>query len=106
MESDAIKDGQLSVSSQWNSNYAASRARLNIKIEGSKGGSWAVAAGDANPWLQIDLLSQHTVTGVATQGRDKVDQWVKEYKLQYGNDGATFQGYRKPGDAADKVLYT
>ena len=106
MESGAISDGQISASSQYSPNHAASRGRLNLKVDGSKQGAWAVAKGDANPWLQIDLLSQHTVTGVATQGRDGLyQQWVTEYKLQYSNDGVNFQYYKKSGDNADKVLH-
>ncbi len=106
MESGVIKDAQITASSEYSSRHAAVRGRLNIKASGGKQGAWSVAANDANKWLQIDLLKQHTVTGVATQGRDIYSQWVTEYKLQSSDDGVTFQGYRKPGDAADKVIYT
>ena len=66
---------------------------------------------DSNEWLQIDLLSKHTiVTGVATQGRkvqnnsSKKAVWVIKYKLQYGDDGKNFKNYtEKHTNGGEKV---
>ena len=54
----------------------------------------------------MDLGSYTTVTRVATQGRNGVDpyaQWVTEYRLQYSDDGVTFQLYKKPHGTSAKV---
>ena len=44
------------------------------------------------------------ITGIATQGRNGYTpaQWVKQYKLQYGENVHTFKFYRN-GDHSDKV---
>ena len=48
---------------------------------------------------------------MATQGRNynrrwppgSHSQWVKEYKLQYSDDGVNFQYYREQGQPTDEV---
>ena len=103
MESGAISDAQISASSQWDDNYAASRARLNIKMDGIKQGGWLPLRNDLNQWLQVDLGSYTTVTRVATQGRNAYDQWVTKYRLQYSYDGVTSHFYKERGDSSAKV---
>ena len=102
MESRAISDGQISASSQWDGNHAASQGRLNFQAVPGKAGSWSALTNDANQWLQIDLGNQHNnVTSVATQGRNGLSQWVTRYKVQYSDDGVNFLYYQQNG--ADKV---
>ena len=97
MESGAIKDGQISASSKYNNNYGGEKARLWNK------GMWLTHILDKNPWLQIDLGGQTKVTAVATQGRISLSHWVSKYKLQYSNDGRTFNYYMEEG--REKVKY-
>jgi len=70
--------------------------------------AWSAASGnmDQFQWLQIDLGVEYTtnVTKVATQGSSVHNEWVKEYKLDYSNDGANFQYYREPGQNTGKVV--
>lgn len=104
MASGAIPDERISVSSQVDNKHAASLGRLHLVRSGSKRGSWAAGTNDTNQWLQVDLGSIYTrVTGVATQGRNDYPQRVTRYKLQYGNDGTSFQYYRQRGQHRDKV---
>lgn len=104
MASGAIPDERISASSQRNHKCAASLGRLHLVPSGSKQGSWVAGTSDVNQWLQVDLGSIYTrVTGVATQGRNGYPQRVTKYKLQYGNDGASFQYYRHRGRHTDKV---
>lgn len=105
MESGAIADSQITASSQWDANHGWVNARLNLKIEGSKTGAWSAGRGDYKPWLQVDLLHVTTVKDVATQGRpQRSSQWVTSYKLQYSNDGKTFNDYKEEGQSAAKVI--
>ncbi len=108
MESGAISDAQISASSEWDANHAAIQGRLHFQKTGNKMGAWAAGKNDDSQWLEIDLRSQHTrVTRVATQGRNGTfHQWVTKYKLQYSNDGVTFQYYREQGQTKDKVKQT
>jgi len=106
MENGTISDGQITASSQMDSNHTVIQARLHLKATAGKAGSWSARGNDVNQWLQIDLRSQHTnVTRVATQGRNGYPQWVTKYKLQYSNDGVNFQYYSNQEQTADKVKY-
>ena len=92
MESGAIGDSQISASTAYAPNHSAQQARLHLKAGGGKPGSWSVKVNDLNQWLQVDLQKRTRVTRIATQGRNgKYTQWVTKYKLQYGQDGNTFQ---------------
>lgn len=96
MESGAIKDDQLTASSQFGERNAPSRARLNIKPALNNSGAWSPEPDDKTPWLQIDLKSRIIkVTRVATQGREDNVQWVTKYKLQYSNSGSNFKTYKE-----------
>lgn len=108
MESGGISDAQISASSFHNNNekYAAYHGRLHLQESESHSGAWSAGKNDDNQLLQIDLIGKHRVTRVATQGRDRVDQWVTKYTLQYSNDSLNFQDYTEDGDNATKVKYS
>ncbi len=103
MENREIADWQITASSEYGHNYAAMQGRLHFQADAGKVGSWSALINDVNQWLQIDLIGQYIVTRVATQGRDDLDQWVKTYKLEYGDDGNNFQLYREQGRSTYKV---
>ena len=106
MESGDISDAQISASSEWDANHAAIQGRLGFQAVSGKAGSWSARANDGNQWLQIDLGNQHTkVTGVTTQGRNGYSQWVTKYKLQYSDDGVTFQYYWEHGAIKVRFAY-
>ena len=42
---------------------------------------------NSNQWIQVELSATFKITAIQTQGRSDYDQWVKSYKLAYGNDG-------------------
>ena len=106
MENGAISDGQITASSQLDSNHTVIQARLHFKATSGKAGSWSARNNNVNQWLQIDLRSRHTnVTRIATQGRNGYPQWVTKYKLQYSNNGVNFQYYRNQEQTADQVKY-
>ena len=103
MNSGAISDAQITASSQYDINHAARQARLHFKKAGSKQGSWSARTNDFNQWLQVDLGWYTIVTRVATQGRNAANQWVTTYRLQYSDDGVTFQFYKETRDNSPKV---
>ena len=106
MESEAIKDAQITASTQWDENHAPSRARLNWKLTGVKRGAWSSRVLDLKQWLQVDLGSYTIVTGVATQGRNapRIREWVTKYSLQYSTDGVNFHIHIEKGDNSYKVF--
>ena len=103
MDSGAISDAQITASSQWASSHAAVQARLHFEKAGNKQGGWSSRRNDVNQWLQVDLGSYTTVTRVATQGRNGYGQWVTQYRLQYSDDGVTFQFFKEPRSSSAKV---
>ncbi|XP_078352588.1 uncharacterized protein LOC144637397 isoform X1 [Oculina patagonica] len=104
MESKSITDDQLRASSQLESNYSAVQARLHFKAVGNKAGGWSALSNNLYQWLQVDIGSYARVTRVATQGRNAYNEWVTKYRLQYSDDGVTFQFYKDVGDSSAKVF--
>jgi len=100
MESGAILDDHITASSTYSKGLSARKSRLH------SGKAWSADSKDEHQWLQIDLGVEYTtnVTKVATQGSSVYDEWVKEYKLDYSNNGTSFQYYREPGQNTDKVI--
>ena len=104
MQSGEISDGQLSASSERDSNHSATKSRLHV-VNPDREGSWAAAKNDTDQWLQVDLVILHTqVTRVATQGNNGNQvEWVTKYNLQYGNNTERFYNYTVPGQNTTKV---
>ncbi|KAK3738383.1 hypothetical protein QZH41_017222 [Actinostola sp. cb2023] len=84
MQSRAIPDNRISASS---SQQPAIAARLQSVL------SWCAYSSDSNPYLQIDLGSDHVVCAVATQGNNAVDQWVTSYRISTSSDGMLWTTY-------------
>ena len=59
------------------------RSRLHTPQTESGSGAWT-SGSTTNAWIQADLMNNYYVSSVATHGRPLIDQWVTEYKLQYG----------------------
>ena len=98
MESGAISNAQITGSSQHNDDLGAINGRLKTPK------AWSSKNKNVHQWLQIDLGNQYpTVSRVATQGSGTWNEWVTEYKLDYGNNGVDFQYYIEQGDTTDKV---
>ncbi|XP_072045176.1 uncharacterized protein [Amphiura filiformis] len=80
MESGAITDDQLSGTSYYGS-LDYSKGRLHHPA------CWEASHVLDEEWIQIDLISMHTITGLITQGRGKpgagVFYWVKTYAVLY-----------------------
>ena len=103
MESRAILDSWITASSEASSNFRPQLARLHQTNTFGGASGWCSYSNNYDQWLQVDLQIKTRVTGIATQGRGDYLQWVKNYKLQYGDDGHTFTFYRRIGDHSDTV---
>ena len=102
MESGAIADSQITASSEHDIKHGPKRARLYTPDSTMPGiglgqGAWCSSKRDLNQWLQVDLGKVTPVTHVATQGRNSFSpgQWVRKYKLQSSDDGASFLFYKR-----------
>ena len=86
MESQLIKDYQITASSSFNDKFATygpQRARLNLA-------SWPPGY-RANPaklqmsWIKVNLVTEKVITGLATQGYGDtaVMEWATSYSVMY-----------------------
>ena len=108
MASRLILDFQLSVSSSKYSRSDGDKGRLNQNYtfntntsEVESYGGWIAADDDSNPWLQVDFITNVTVSGIATQGEDAGTAWVKSYEICYGDHKHMLADYQE--DAREKV---
>ncbi|XP_038073385.1 lactadherin-like [Patiria miniata] len=77
MEDGTIRDDRITASSILSNTYPAREARLN------NDNGWAASSGDANPWIEVDLVQSTVVTGVTTQGTPGGSWYVKRYNVAY-----------------------
>ena len=86
-----LNDSSLTADSSHGGNigeqrwHRPQRSRLYTTQTDSGSGAWT-SGSNTNAWIQADLMNIYYVSSVATQGRPLIDQWVTEYKLQYGMD--------------------
>ena len=105
MENGKISNGDITASSELIIEQHAFQGRLNFKADGVKRGAWTARNGNAEQWLQVDLGSHFTrITGVATQGREDRDNWVKKYKLLYSNKTEQFIYYTEEVLSIEEVI--
>ena len=101
MENGKIADNQITASSE-RFNYKAVQARLRYKNKEGRPFGWQPKNSGPTEWLQVDLLDNYILTGVATQGCSPVYPssqkpvfTVTKYQLEYSNDGKVFSTNHK-----------
>ncbi|XP_038052366.1 lactadherin-like [Patiria miniata] len=89
MEDGRIPNESITASSVHpnRANFAPTRARLNLQVKGGAAAWCNVGHDETHPWIQLDLGSDATITGVITQGRGDHPDWVTEFKVAYSDDG-------------------
>ena len=102
MENGTIKDHQVNQSSFFGV-FAGFKARLNHDSH------WRPLDDDTAPWIRIDLITLHRITGIITQGRianDMKKRWVKNLYVQYskGDDQTTDFVHVKDDLGNNKVI--
>jgi hypothetical protein len=110
MESHVVLDFQLSASSSKYSLSGADKGRLNLNYTFNTNtsaietyGGWIAADDDSVPWLQVDFITNVTISGIATQGEDEVEAWVTSYEISYGYSKNSLQDYQVDGQVKVKV---
>jgi hypothetical protein len=48
--------------------------------------AWLSRFQDSSQWLQIDLKEIKVISGILTQGRCDIDEWMTKYSVQYRTD--------------------
>ena len=89
LEDKRVPSGQLSASTYYNYYLSPKYGRLNGLY------SWSVRSNRAGQWYQVDFVELMRVKGVATQGRQNANQWVRSYTVSYSVDGMSYRPYRQ-----------
>lgn len=67
-------------------------------------GAWCAEKQDKNQYLQVNLVENFIVAGVATQGQKHFDGWVTSYSVLYSVNHQLWDEY--PVDGRSKTLFT
>ena len=97
VEDGKIPNSYVTASSTYNRYHAPWRGRLNKNARGRNKGAWSAKKNDKRQFLQFNLGSPTLITAIRTQGRQDASQWVRSYKVFFGNDGVRFIPYKKGG---------
>ncbi|KAM8881275.1 SCO-spondin isoform 1-T4 [Synchiropus picturatus] len=97
LEDERIHYGQLT-SSTYRENNPADAGRLNIvpNVQVMEPG-WSPLPTDPQPYFQVDFLEPVWVSGVVTQGSDRMYGYLKKYRLAFALDISTFTDYTESG---------
>ena len=91
VEDKRIPDGHMSATTYYNGHLTPWYGRLNHRW------SWSARTRNHKQYLQIYLGIPRRVRGVATQGRQDANQWVKSYSVSYSLKGNRFVPYKENG---------
>ena len=100
MENGEISDDQITSSSDWydstidTRSHGAPNGRLNFVARSDRTGAWSPQTNDLDQWLQVDFQRSTIITGISTQGREDLLQFVKKYTISFSDDEENFTGYK------------
>lgn len=97
LEDGKVPDRAFSASSQWDKYHRANRARLNSVATKRYRGGWSARKNNRRQWLQVKLRRRARIPGLATQGRQDLNQWVRSYSISYSLTGRSFRPYKENG---------
>ena len=93
MQDRLILDTQMVSSSSKYTTSTVGNARLNLNTLSDtntgdilRHGGWIAADDDWHPWLQVDFLTNLTLTAIATQGLESGNSWLTGYTLSFGDN--------------------
>jgi len=89
LEDKRITDGHLTASTYYNHHLSPWHGRLNHRW------SWSVRLRRVGQWFQVNFVELMRIKGVATQGRQDANQWVRSYTVAYSTGGMNFVSYKE-----------
>ena len=78
MENGEIRDEQITASSEWDNEFRASNGRVKCNKDAGGYVAWS-AGGGGSQWFQVDFQRYTIITGISTQGRRSLNEYVKSY---------------------------
>jgi len=61
----------------------------------NSGSAWTAKESDMSQYLMFDLGKVMNVTTISTKGRSHTDDFVEEFRIQYGTNGRDFADYKE-----------
>ena len=99
-----IPDARMTARTYYNSDYYPHYGRLN----NNRGeGAWCtITDTDRTDYLQVDMITVHSVCAVATQGLIAYSEWTTSYKVHLSTDGVTWTSYKENNvEKVTKILH-
>jgi len=81
-----LPDEAITASDEYNENHSPIYSRIGAPRIDGKSHAWCGKKGEPNE-IMVDLTTSLMVTGVATQGRGDVKQWVIRYSIDTSENG-------------------
>nr|XP_039252072.1 lactadherin-like [Styela clava] len=98
-----IPDSQITASSIYDNRHQAYYGRLdNLDRSGGKYEVWAAKRNTIGEWHQVDFMAPKPIGGIVTQGYEDADQWVRSFKISYGNSTSAMISIQENG--SDKIF--
>lgn len=94
MQNRKIPNYAITASSMWDKNHGPHLGRLHFTARGHLQGAWSSRHNNRYQWFQVNFRRPTKVTSVLTQGRQNANQWVRQYRLAYSQDGLTWAYYK------------
>ena len=89
LEDKRVTPGALTASTYYNHHLSPWHGRLNHRW------SWSVRTRNNRQWFKVNFGYITRFKGIATQGRQDANQWVKTYTVTYSRDGVSYIPYRE-----------
>ncbi|XP_022252614.1 hemocytin-like [Limulus polyphemus] len=83
LENGKMTPDQVRVTSSKGPSFGPSRIGLNTLATKGAAGGWVAKFEDSNQFIEINLRAPKNLTGLITQGRNGVSQWVTSYYITY-----------------------
>ena len=111
MQDGLILGSQMVSSSSKYATSTVGNARLNLNTlsDANTGniirhGGWIAADEDRHPWLQVDFITNVTLTAIATQGLEDGNSWLTGYTLSFGESRHQLQNFSFKGQTKVSAL--
>nr|XP_039256831.1 discoidin, CUB and LCCL domain-containing protein 2-like [Styela clava] len=103
MRSRDIPDSAITASSIYDVNHNAYDGRLDNRKKTGDVAAWASRQSRKGEWLQVDFGRPELVSGIITQGRESVGQWVTSFTISCGLGTSSLTTIQEHG--AQKVIH-
>lgn len=104
MKSGAIRNKQITASSEWDKYHNARLSRLGTVKRGRYRGAWSARHNNHHQWLKVDFRRPMKIKKIVTKGRQDTNQWVTRYQVTYSQDGTHWTMYRYKSNDVVRII--